>query len=467
MAKNYTGKVEEILPPIVDDLVKLNLGSVRFFKKDKKTEGKLYFRSGLAYGIELSTYKPNIVNRIITNEYVKDNAREFILQRYGDNLNDMGVVQFVLTAQLFPEKPLLLYIKDYFLDAFDELLTWDQTTAEWKAGDEPKNPSVPNTNPFELIEKAKKRREYLESKISPEWNATIKQMESLGFRRNFRFESSDYATSVLLSVADGNWTIGAAAEYLGMSRFNVKKTLFELWQEGIIDVIHPSGLLITNRTQDSLRNGQNKTQGGVNLGINRELELMPGDTIEALPVPPRPTQMIQSSPQAQQVPQPSQPQQVQASNPIASQPVILQEPSAVASQPIPTQIQTAPAQPVQPETIQSSQPLQALPQSEPQQIRNQQMSDPNQSGTSRLAVIAQQLREELANMDKAIQSAVDRKNTLVQYAASLQNEKNALIAQLQSVDTRLATNNTDIANADAEINHLASERAETTKLLQG
>lgn len=445
--KDYSGRVEDILPIIIEDQVKTNQGSLRFLKKDKKTYGKLFFRNGMIYGIDLSTYKPNIVNRIITNEHIKDSARDMILERYQNNLSDLSVVQLVLTAQLFPEKVLLIYIKDYFLDAFDELLSWDQATAEWKQGDTPQTPTtVPNTNPFDLITKARRRRDYLETKLAPVWNSTIKQMELLGFRRNFKFKSDDYTTSVLLEIADSTWTIGGAAEYLGMSRFNVKKTLFELWREGIIDVVHPSGLLITNRSKESLTSKVSLPQNISAISSDKDLELMPGEIVE---------QVVSPAPQPIQASEPY----VQVSEPqtFASQPLQVSEPYVQASEPI---------------VANPSQPQLGSPIPPPQQpLRNEQMTDPaftqSPAQGSRLALITQQLKEELANAEQMIIANTERKNTLIEYHSRLQDERGALIQQLQSVDSRLASNSNDITQVDGEINRLVSERSETTRMLQG
>lgn len=445
--RDFQSTVVDALPKVIEQEAKNSIGSIKFSRKDKKTIGKLYVRGGLIYAIELNNYTPNVVNRIATNEYVSDSARQQILDRFGKDPKNFDVVKFVLTAQLFPEKPLMGYIKDYFLDAFDELYSWDEVNVEWRLNDEPSIPTVPNVSPDDLLEKARLRREYLETKISPEWNSTPKAMEDLGFRKNYDYDNQDYTTALLLNVADGKWTVGTAAHYLGMSFFNVKKHLFELWQEGVIDILHPSGLTITNRSPDDIRkNSSNmKVKSDSKPKSVPELEEMPDEAISASSSQPAPLY------QPQQTAKPFIPQTVQKETIVTN---------------TPPQFSVASAPSVNSGGLTTTPPVNSAPAS--QQPAPPSVPAPSgASASSRISQLAQQLKAEVSTLDATIANEQANREQLNAYAQSLRTEKQALLAKLAEMDSRIQMADNDVAQKDAEIKQLHASKAEITSLLGG
>jgi hypothetical protein len=432
--KDFQNTVADILPVIIENEAKTGIGALHFYKKDKKTRGKLYFRGGAIYAIELSTYTPNIVNRIVTNEFIKETAREQILSRFGATSTSWAVVPFALTGQLFPERPLLGYIKDYFLDAFDELYSWEAVNAEFKTNEEPSIPSVPNVNPMDLIEKAKMRRSYLETRVATTWNSTLSQIDSLVFRRNTnQYDDGSYTSALLLSVADGKRTIREATEYLGMSRFNVKKDLFGLWEAGVVDIVHPSGLIITNRSPEDIQNRSRPAQAP-----------RPATTSQVAPTP--------------------QPQVAQAPVDLAVQP----QPSVpVAPATAPVDTQTPVAAPV--ETVAPAVAPDATPPVAPQTPATPEAPLLAAASTanpgSRIATLAQQLREALAATDQAIQTQKDQRDNLLKYRETLESELKSLQEKVQMVTKRLEDANSDLSTVEGQLAELEQERAATMGFL--
>lgn len=447
--RDFQSTVVDVLPRIIEQEAKSSVGSIKFSRKDKKTVGKLYLRGGLIYAIELNNYVPNIVNRIATNEYVSDSARQQILDRFGKSPKNFEVVRFVLTAQLFPEKPLMVYLKDYFLDAFDELFSWDQVNAEWQANDEPSVPTVPNVSPSDLLEKASLRKRYLEEKISPVWNSSPKAMNDLGFRKNYNFDNQDYTTALLLNVADGKWTIASASDYLGMSTFNVKKNLFELWQYGVIDILHPAGLIITNRSPQDIRNSStNDRVSSDSKPVSvPELENMPEEVaFIAEPSAVSTPAVIQdiSSPTIQKV------------NIVTDAPPSFSVNSPYSTQPV----SVVPTQETVVSTPTDSTPVVPAPAASAS-------ATVNVSAGSRISQLAQQLKAEFAALDSNLLHEQNNRNQLVSYAQDLRNEKEMLLSKVAELDSKIQTADSVVALKDSQINQLNLEKAEINSMLKG
>lgn len=422
--RDFQNTVAEVLPNIIKNEAKSGIGALRFTKKGRKAEAKLYFRGGAVYAIELSTYKPNIVNRLITNEHIKDNAREQVLQRFGNSPTNWAVVPFVLTGQLFPEKPLLGYIKDYFLDAFDELYSWTDVNAEFRTNEEPSIPTVPNADPTDLIERAIARKRFLETEVAQVWNSNLSQIDVLPFRKTTIYDDGNYTTALLLSVADGKRTIGEVAEYLGMSRFNVKKDLFELWKIGIIDMLHPSGLMITNRSPQEIKNNTRPA-------VQKPQSQSAPSVASAVNAPQPPTQQVPA------VSQPAPPQNTQ------------QVPSARS-------VHSAPAAPTPPVTPASP----TIPV-----MHTGSAVTPN-GGGSRIAQLAQQLREELAETENVIQAQKASYQNLLDYKEKLEEERKGLEEKLALVNNRIQTTSADLIEAKKNLDQIQEEHKSTLSLLQ-
>jgi len=444
--RDFQSTVADTLPRIIQENAKTGVGSIRFFKKDKKTAGKLYLRGGAIYAIELSTYTPNIVNRIATNEYISENAREQVLDKFKDNPADLSVINYVLTGQLFPEKPLLGYIKDYFLDAFDELYTWDAVNVEWRMNDEPSPliPTVPNVSPEDLIEKTLLRRKFLEDSVAQEWNSAPKDMGELGFRRNYNLEDQDYSVSLILSIADGKWSISAAAKYLGMSRFNLKKLVFELWVDGVVDILHPSGLIITNRTPADIKNSSQKPSASM---ISKSPEAPNTEfaptNVENSPIPESsPIEItVDATPEKESLPVQNQPPQFIPNS----------------SLPAPAPVFTAPAP-----FVSSNPPVAPAP------VGGGAAYTPNVDGnrSTRISQLAQQLRQELSDLDSAIATETTQRQSMDAAFSALQTERNAFVEQINSVDGRILLARQEMAEKEAEIKRLHEERDGITSLLK-
>lgn len=417
--KDFNNTVAEVLPNIIKNEASKAIGALHFFKKDKKTRGKLYFRGGFIYAIELTTYTPNVVNRIVTNEHIRDGYREKILDRFGTSLTSWAVVPFVLQGQLFPERPLLGYIKDYFLDAFDELYSWTDVQAEFKVNEEPPSsvPHVPSADPAEIIEKAVLRKRMIETEIAQPWNSPVSQIDNLRFRRNVtQVPDNDYNSSLLLTIAEGKLTIGEATEYLGWSRYNMKRDLFDLWQKGYIDILHPKGLTITNRTPD-------------------ELARKTTPVVRQIPVShaPEPTPIVNEIPEPVVTP-------------------IIEETVTVPAVTTPVEPFVAPiATPVAPIT---SSPLGTMG------------AVPAGGATSRLAALAAQMKAELVAQEQEKESATAHRDALIQRQETIETEIKLLEDKLIIAKQRREDVLSDLSEANVNLANIEAEYAATMDFLK-
>ena len=440
--RDFQSTVVDTLPKIIQENAKTGVGSIRFFKKDKKTVGKLYLRGGAIYAIELSTYNPSVVNRIATNEYISESAREQVLDKFKDDATDFNVVNFVLTRQLFPEKPLLGYIKDYFLDAFDDLYTWDEVNVEWRTNDTPSPlvPTVPNVSPEDLIEKTLLRRSFLENNVAQEWNTAPRDIGDLGFRKNYDLENQDYSIALILSIADASWTISDAATYLGMSHFNFKKLVFELWLEGVVDMLHPSGLIITNRSPLDVQAPPTKTPVvSVSETLESQNNIFDESSFDALKSP-----------------------LVPESTPIE----VIVEQESPKEEPI---VQNQPPQFITPATSTQVTEVTPLPVSAPAPVINETAytsSGNSSERTSRISHLALQLKQEISELDLAIASEIAQRQGMDSHFAALQTERNDLIEKINSTDSRILVARQDMAERETEIKRLNEERDSITSLLK-
>ncbi len=249
-------KVSESLSSVIKEQVKTGFGSLRFTKKDKKTSARLYFKDGLIYGIDVSSYSPKIVTRIITNELISETNRLQVITKYGENLTDFSVIKFVLDYQLFPERPLAVYIKDFFFDALDELYQWEDVAVEWKQNDKLNSLAlnITPTAPEDIITRLNARLSELNNKVAQAWALHPRELDAVEYVRNFEYSDPDYTHQLLLSLPDGAQpTIAYAADYFGLPIYNTILAVFSLWQAGAVDVIHPSGIRYSNRTDQEIR----------------------------------------------------------------------------------------------------------------------------------------------------------------------------------------------------------------------
>jgi len=463
--RDFQSTVADALPRIIQEQAKSGIGSIKFTQKDKKTIGKVYLRGGAIYALELSTYAPNIVNRIATNEFISIDARDDVLKKFENDPSNFAVISYVLTRQLFPEKPLMGYIKDYFLDAFDELYTWEEVNAEWRTHDEPSIPTIPNISPTDLIEKTRRRREYLDTQAAQVWNSATKAMDELGFRKNYEFDNQDYTTAVLLSIADGAWTIGSASDYLGLSHFNTKKLIFELWQQGIVDILHPKGLVITNRTPEDIQENT-RPKGVDSVRHESELEAMPEEvTVSEIVTEEVPEEIFEQQNAATEDEADSVDELTQEEEEYPMSEINLPTPFSVPASPN--------AGPIV-DPAENEAPRQAAPfaRTAPAPVVTSAPTAPSFSHSeaprsSRLTQLAQQLKQELANLDDSINAKLVEKNDSESQVASLEATKSDFIQKANALDPQIQNAKQNANRTADELNKLRSERAEITSLLQG
>lgn len=475
--RDFQSTVADALPAIIQENAKEGIGSVKFTKRDKQHVGKIYFRNGSIYAVEVSTYAPSIVNRIATNEYISESARAQVLQKFENDTTNLEVVKYVLTYQLFPEKPLVSYIKDYFLDALDVLYQWTEVNAEWRNNDEPSVPTVPNANPNELISKINKRQEYLQNEVGFNWGVQEDKLGNVHFVRNESVESevSDYIQNIILSLGDGTWSIEGIANYLGLSHFNTKVSVFQLWQYGLLDIVTPEGKRISAQTE--VTNEEPKPEPKIEKAPVIEQRKAPVIQ-EVAQVQPEYEQTVNRSPLAF-------PRQEKLS-PVEPEPIVVdEEPVFVEAPSVPIEPELIVEETIpEPETkeepaVSSENSFSAfempvsknteLPKTQSESQTSSVGSNPRggASATSRISRIAQQLREELLELKQAIDSVEQHKNSIENYVASLQTERSGYVEKLRSLDNKISEGKKTLEEKVAEINTLKSDYEESINLTKG
>jgi hypothetical protein len=423
--RDFQSTVADTLPRLNEDLVKKGIGSIQFTKRDKKTIGKLYFRNGFIYAIELSTYLPNIVNRIATNEYIVENNRTQILEKYKNNLSDVSSVKYVLARQLLPEVVLITYIKDYFLDSFDELYQWTEVNVEWRSNDEPSVPTVPNIALDDIVEKLKKRREYLENVVAAQWNVSVEEIDSLRFKSlEDHEEDTDYMKRVLITVANGEWTIGGVAEYLGLSRFNAKLLVFELWKDKTVEVIDSTGKIVEPKVEKVPRITSTSSFPQIAVEAKQEEieEQEEVDLEETLPNPLENSELV------------AEPDEI-----------IIETNQELLTSEQKTSIETI---------------------SEDMEQNNPTPVSTPKTTTSRISQIAQQFAQELTKLKSLIQSVEAHKRSIETNIKDLQVERKTLIESINALDDKVKNHRALLDSKTEELANLQNEYDESIQLTQ-
>lgn len=473
--KDFQSTVADALPRVIREQAKNSTGSIKFTHADKKTVGRVFVKAGNIYAIELSTYAPKIVSRIATNEYISDANREQVIAEFGERLTDLKVVQFVLQYQIFPEKPLITYLKDYFFDAFDELYQWKDVSVEWRNGEEPSDGvlKVPAANPDLIIEKLKQREQFLREQISGDWSIHPRDLDDVRYRRNFEYEDPDYTNMLILGLpTEDELPIGYVADYLGLPKFNAKLALYNLWKTGAVDVFNPSGLWYSNRSEEEIKNSAPlqlsdiQTRSVPVTPVSEEIFEAP-TVIEEEAV----EEMIEAiTPYEEEVEELYEPEPLvlnTVSEEVSSEEYdydYLQE-EAVDSNPIYTGL-TAIAddynyenQAPQVEKVNTEYTIEKEP------AMSTPVSATGNSAASRLRELKEQIRLELSSLQQNITETQKTVRTKEQYVQHLHSERNSLVAKLKELDKTITSEAQAIKEGKAEVARLQEEFNENSALL--
>lgn len=482
--REYQSTVADALPRIIREQTKSNSGSIKFTQADKKTIGKVYVKEGKIYAIELTTYSPKIVSRIVTNEFISESNREQVIAEYGEKLTDTSVVEFVLKYQIFPEKPLITYLKDYFFDAFDELYQWKEVSAEWRNNEEAPASvlRVPPALPESIFEKLEQREKFLREQVSREWSLHPRDTDAVRYRRNFEYDDPDYTNMLILTLPkEDELPIGYVADYLGLPKFNAKLALFNLWKNGAVDVYNPSGLWYSNRSEAEIKRTQQQNNTPTIPTIQAPLveetaeEIALDDTPFVIPsddfsydvddepyVPEQaPIPVEESTEFLTSVSPPAATEYIENTYDYSPEPsvIIPMVEEAVVEEYQEYETFTTPETPLYPtlETITPS-------------IKEKTMSDAAAhtaptSAASRLRALKEQLKQELASLQTTINEAQKSVVTKEQYLQHLQGERNSLVTKLKELDRSIAHETQAVKEAKAEVARLQHEFNESKDLL--
>lgn len=466
--RDFQSTVADALPRIIQDQAKNSIGSIKFTRKDKKTIGKVYLRAGAIYAIETNNYSPNIVSRIVTNEFISESNRDQIIAKFAKDLTNTAVVDFALKYQLFPEKPLTTYIKDYFFDAFDELVSWTEVNAEWRSNEEAPNNvlRVSNANPKEVLEVLVKRKKHLENVISPQWSTHPRDIDSLTYtineeykdsEGNLVYEEPDYTKLSLITIAlEQNLTIGYAASYLGLSRFNTRVAIYNLWEAGVVDIIHPTTLRYSNRTEEDIKRATTVRTSASN-------------------VTPDPAPVISTTePQVEEtVSYGNEEDYASTQTSPVEELQIIEQPSVnydETEENIPNREYQVNDYSLPEELNASADPIEGTQYPELSSVQttikeHQMTESTHTSGSSRLREMVQQIKQELAALEVAIENAKKVVEGRQAYVKTLHDERTMFVNKLQDLDNKIKQENSSIESAKTELEKLTQEYQESKSLL--
>lgn len=248
-----TSVKQAIVNMLADPEVQSRTGVAKFTQSDKRTQGKLFFRRGKAYAIELTNYPVGVLRRILSSEYISEEHKEQIVNHFKDMQDSPLITDYVLTYQMIPERPLTTFVKDYFLGAFDELISWEAVNAEWRDGEETDNFTVPFVEPSKLIELADNRKKFLE-KIAQEFTVSAETVSNLKFRVvKTPTTEVDQTGLNLLPLGNGESTVIEASRQLGLSLFLAIKSLFSLWEEEVLEMIYDNEFPIRHQIHEAVK----------------------------------------------------------------------------------------------------------------------------------------------------------------------------------------------------------------------
>lgn len=243
--QTYSSNVADVLPKLFEEKAKNSTGAIVFTRKDEN-QGRIFFRNGLVYGADSTTCHPSIVYRIAYHPSVSEENRKKILGVYGSAPKEYRVLDYVTVKSLIPQRLIMVFLKEYFLDTVAEMFTWQNVEAVWRENEEPVLPTIPNTMPSDLLDKVQKYHTLL-LKLSEVWETTPDGLYHLSFYANPDVKdvnedslNSNNEVSVFNKSKEGSHTVMEAIDSLGLSIAVFFKSLYNLWVSNYV-VIESGG----------------------------------------------------------------------------------------------------------------------------------------------------------------------------------------------------------------------------------
>ncbi len=215
-----------------DREIVVSTGAARFTRSDKKTVGYVYLRNGRVYAAHINTYVPNIMTRLVQAGYLDQNAVNTVSRKFGDNLSDPNISDFILDNHLVPEKIMDSISQDFFLEIFQYLISWDNVNADWRDKETTDYLKIDNFELNKIITIVDARQEFIKG-VAEQFGVDLINLGVITFKTKGAPVLDDETPMMfhqIYSIANGEWDIQSAANNFGLTHFRVVQAIYELWK---------------------------------------------------------------------------------------------------------------------------------------------------------------------------------------------------------------------------------------------
>ena len=233
---SYTATVREALAQMMaDPEIMKATGAAKFTRSDKKTVGYFYFRLGKIYAATLNTYSPDVLTRLTQAGYLTKDAITKITRHFGEeNLLDPRISDFVLDRHMAPEKDLAAIHQDFFLEAFSQIIEWDNVAADWRQNEVTEHLKIDKYDLDKVLGIIDTRQDFLKD-VGETLKVPTSNLSQLVFETIEKPKLDDETALIfhqLFSISTGKHDVKYATEHFGLTSFRVIQALYELWNDG-------------------------------------------------------------------------------------------------------------------------------------------------------------------------------------------------------------------------------------------
>lgn len=257
---DYTASVREALKQMLADTeVTSSVGAAKFTRSDKKTVGHVYLREGKVYAVDISSYTPNIMTRLVQNGYLNEEAVAKISRHFGKGKeNDPRLPEFCLDRHLVPEKAMATIQQDFFLEAFSYILSWTDVHADWRQGEVTDFYKIDRFELQKVIDLTDTREVFLD-KVSKDFGVDKENFDKITFRKITEPELDEETPLIyhqLLSVANGEWDVRSTVNNFGLTYFRTVQSIHDLWTEKYINLFYEGYPIAEYASENTTENAQ-------------------------------------------------------------------------------------------------------------------------------------------------------------------------------------------------------------------
>jgi hypothetical protein len=257
MARNDTLKMADALERAFSSQEVLKgTGSLSFVRSDRRGSATIYLTKGKVEAIEASGYASHLLQRVTSLQLLSPENHERVITRFAKQPNSLLVANFMRELMMIEESELIKLIKEHFLGALDEILTWEISNFTWKTESAQLDLTMPLVSPDNLLKVGLQRQRYLQE-TADGYGVSVAQLSELTFRQVAELEEpsedetepdiNQQTMRLILSVGTGEYNILDLQSRFGLPVFKGTQLLKLLWQARTVDlmfkefpILHPS-----------------------------------------------------------------------------------------------------------------------------------------------------------------------------------------------------------------------------------